>query len=233
MSLACILIDDEPSALASLAMDLQVHEQRIRVLGQFDNPLKAARFLNGNEVDVLFLDVDMPGMTGLEFLDLFPNRDFDVIFTTAHSKYAVQAFKSEAIGYLVKPIDPEELEQVISRVEKARNVDFTRESAHRKIKFSVDKKIVLIEPQRILYCESDGNYCTVCLDDGQQLFLSQKLKQVSDMLPPHMFFRVHNSYVVNLQKIAEFHKSLGVLVLETGIKIPVSRQKRNLILEKI
>lgn len=245
MSLTCILIDDESIALASLAHDLKVFKDRVTVLAKFRDPRTAVGFLGETQVDAVFLDVNMPGMTGIEFLELFPQRDFDVIFTTAYSEYALEAFKSEAIGYLVKPIDPDELEQSIIRLEKNRKQEYsaqrlesaidllsTMEGINRKIKFSVDKKIVLVEPQQILYCASDGNYCRVILEDGQELFLSQKLKQVADLLPDHLFFRVHNSFLINLQKVKEFHKSEGYVILETGDKIPVSRQKRNEILDK-
>lgn len=246
MSLTCILIDDEPKALTSLNYELQSFADRIRIVGEFSNADAAKQFLATQAVDVIFLDINMPNTDGLTFLESFPHRTFDVVFTTAHSEYAIEAFKREALGYLVKPIDSDDLETVILRLEKqAERESFTdkieaaidRLNAAglgvRKVKLTLDKKIVFIDPDDILYCESDGNYCKIILQDGKDLFLTQKLKYVSELMPPHQFYRVHNSFLINLHRVKEFHKNEGYIILDNNMKIPVSRQKRNEVLDRL
>lgn len=248
MSLTCVLIDDEPKALTSLSYELKAFSDRLQILNQFSSAVSALSFLGNpqQQVDVIFLDINMPEMDGLEFLDKFPNRSFEVVFTTAHSDYAIEAFKKEAVGYLVKPIDREDLEAVILRLERQIDkINFADkiEAAidrlsnvglgPRKIKLTLDKKIVFTDPDDIIYCESDGNYCKVILGNKRELFLTQKLKQVSELLPTNLFYRVHNSYLINLSKVKEFHKNEGYIILENDIKIPVSRQKRNEVLDRL
>lgn len=248
MSLTCVLIDDEPKALTSLSYELKAFSDKIQILHQYSSAADALIFLENTQqqVDVVFLDINMPEMDGLQFLDKFQNRPFEVVFTTAHSDYAIEAFKKEAIGYLVKPIDREDLEAVILRLERqVEKLGFADkiEAAidllsnvglgPRKIKLTLDKKIIFIDPDDIIYCESDGNYCKVILADQRELFLTQKLKQVSELLPANLFYRVHNSYLINLSKVKEFHKNEGYIVLENDIKIPVSRQKRNEVLGRL
>lgn len=247
MNLTCILVDDEPKALTSLSYELHNFADRIQIIEQFTSSKKAQIFLESQSVDVVFLDINMPEIDGLTFLDAFPQRNFEVVFTTAHSNHAVNAIKKEAIGYLVKPINPEDLEQVIDRLERRIGKDPFADKLEaaidrlnnigmgpKKIKLNLDKKIVFIDPNNIIYCESDGNYCKIILEGEQKnLFLTQKLKQVSELLPNDQFYRVHNSYLINLQKVKEFYKTDGYILMENNIKIPVSRQKRNEVLDKL
>lgn len=246
MSLTCILIDDEPKALTSLKYELQNFADRIQIVGQFSCPETAKLYLETNTIDVLFLDISMPSTDGFQFLESITQRNFEVVFTTAHSDYAVEAFKKEAIGYLVKPIDPEDLEKVIDLLERRIGKDPYADKLEaaldklnsmgmgpKKIKLTLDKKIVFVDPNEIIYCESDGNYCKIILEDDRDLFLSQKLKQVSELLPADQFYRVHNSYLINLRKVKEFYKNEGYILLENNVKIPVSRQKRNEVLDRL
>lgn len=246
MALTCILVDDEQKALTSLDYELGQFVDRIQVLERFIDARAAVEFVKIHAVDVVFLDVNMPGMNGMKFMDCFPYRDFEVVFTTAHSEYAVDAFKLEATGYLVKPIDSDDLETVVCRLEKkiaqgnfSSKIETALDRLHslgagpKKIKFTLDKKIVFIEPDDVVYCESDGNYCKVVLVGDKQLFLTQKLKQVQEAMPPDSFYRVHNSYLINLHKVKEFYKQEGYVVLDTGKKIPVSRQKRSDVLDRL
>lgn len=247
MSLTCLLVDDEPKALTSLIYELQAFADRIQIVEQLTSPKEAQIFLESQSVDVVFLDINMPEIDGLTFLDAFPQRNFEVVFTTAHSEHAIDAIKKEAIGYLVKPIDAEDLDKVVDRLERRIGKDPFADKLEaaidrlnnigmgpKKIKLNIDKKIVFIDPNDIIYCESDGNYCKIILEGEQQdLFLTQKLKQVSELLPDDLFYRAHNSYLINLRKVKEFHKPDGYILMENNIKIPVSRQKRNEVLDRL
>lgn len=112
------------------------------------------------------------------------------------------------------------------------NINNSQSMGPKKVNISCDGKIYFLEPNEILYCESDGNYCNVFLENGQKLFLTQILKQIEEKLPKTLFYRVHNSYVVNLNKVREYQKNEGYLVLTNGKRVPVSRTKKNLFLEK-
>lgn len=241
----CVIIDDELNAIKALMLELRNFSDRVEVLGKFTQAESALDFLKNNDVDVIFLDVEMPEMGGLEFLEHYQQRDFQVVFTTAHSKYALKAIQNEAVYYLLKPIDIGELEICIERVEKKifkdtfeNKLDIALdklsqiEGFPKKIKILTDGKVAFYNPDDILYCEGDGNYCKIHYTKGGKTLLSKKLKQVEDILPEPFFYRVHNSYIVNLNKIKAYNKNEGILIMENNVHIPVSRNKRSEILDK-
>jgi two-component system LytT family response regulator len=245
--LNCILIDDEPKALTTLEYELLQLEKDVCILGKYTDAAEAVNFLNDQNVDVVFLDVEMPGMDGFHFLEQFKERSFDVVFTTAYDKYALKAIRIDVVDYLVKPIDPDDLNQTVEKLEKNAQkredpslkileaLDKLNETRgiSKKIKLSVDRKIVFLDPEEIIYCESDGNYCRVFLEEKKEIFLTQKLKYLEEILPDHMFYRVHNSYIINLLKIKEFHKNENYFLLTNNAVIPVSRQRRSDIMDVI
>jgi two-component system LytT family response regulator len=244
--ISCILIDDELSALKGLSYELKNFEDKIEILALFSSVTNSLEFLKSNEVDVVFLDIEMPEMNGLAFLEHFPNRNFTVVFTTAYSKYAITAIKMDALDYLLKPVDVDDLSQTIKKIEKTmskkKQEDFLEmaldrlnksDASFKKIKISFDGKIHFLNPEDILYCEGDGNYCTVFLENGKKMLLSQKLKQLESILPEYVFYRVHNSYIINLVKVTAYHKHDGYVEINTTKKIPVSRHKRGEILDKL
>lgn len=241
----CVLIDDEFNAIKALMLELRNFSDRVEIVGQYTQAESALDFLSTNAVDVVFLDIEMPEMSGLEFLKRFQNRDFEVVFTTAYSKYAHKAIQNEAVYYLLKPIDIGELEVCIERIEKKlskdlfeNKLDYALEQLSqisgfpKKIKIPVDGKITFYDPDDILYGEGDGNYCNIFFSKGSKVLLSKKLKLVEEILTEPIFYRVHNSYIVNLNKIKAYNKNEGVLIMENNIIIPVSRNKRSEILDK-
>ncbi|MEC4004120.1 LytTR family DNA-binding domain-containing protein [Flavobacterium sp. SUN052] len=242
-----IIIDDEISSIKSLEWELQNFCKDIVVLKSFSNPILAQQFLSQNAVDCIFLDIEMPQMDGFQFLESFSKRSFSVVITTAYDQYAIKAIKAKAFDYLLKPIDSDDL---IACVEKLRG-DKNELSVHEKLentlenmlqksytnvkKISVtsDGKINFINPDDIIYCESDGNYCTIYLENKEKLFITHKLKFMEEKLNDLFFFRIHNSYLINLNKVKEFHKADEYVVLSNQIKIPVSRQKKSSFLDKL
>lgn len=244
--ITAILIDDEPNALKVLSMELKHYADSLEIRGQFVSAEEAFVFLQTDTVDVVFLDMDMPGLTGTEFLNKFPQGSFRVVYTTAHSKYAIQAVKNYAVDFLLKPVDPLELSQTIKRLEEVvereslerqisaglhqlRNL----EDRQKKVKLSYEGKIVIFEPDEILYCKGEGNYSMVYLQNNEKLLFSFQLKVLEKQLPVHYFLRVHNSYIVNLSKVKSFHKNDCIIELLNNQQIPVSRQKKADIIEKL
>lgn len=243
---SCILIDDELSALKGLVYELKNFEDQITIKAQFTSAENAIDYLNKNDIDLVFLDIEMPEISGLAFLERFPERNFYVVFTTAYSKYAINAVKMGAIDYLLKPVDIDDLTQTIRKVEKTlskkKQEDFLETAldklsktgfSERKIKITCEGKIHFFAPEEISYCEAERSYCTVFFENGKKMLLSQNLKQLESILPEYVFYRIHNSYIVNLHKITAYNKNEGYVELGKNKTIPVSRDKRSEILGKL
>lgn len=245
MALQAILVDDEPSALESLSWELGQFEDKIEVVKTFTEADKALEYLKTQEPDCLFLDIEMPRMDGFSFMKELGQRSFPVVITTAYNQYALKALKNEAIDYLLKPIDGDDLKETIDKLQRhhKRNriseqleellLEANRSALGQKVTIQTDGRLLFLESDQIHYAESDGNYTTLYLSDSQKIVLSKKLKEVNLMLPEKTFFRVHNSYVVNLDQIKEYLKSDGYVILKSGKKIPVSRQKKSDFLDLI
>lgn len=237
--LEAIIVDDEIKALQSLSWELTNFSEEINVVASFTDPQEALSHLENHSPDCLFLDIEMPTMDGFQFIQKLKNKDFPVVITTAYNQYAIKALKNEAIDYLLKPIDTDDLKDTIEKIKKYNAKNYTAERLEKillnfnsggnqkKITFNTDGKLLFLESNQILYAESDGNYSTIFLTDGQKIVLTKKLKEVNELLPEDSFFRIHNSYIINLNKIKEFLKTDGYVVLESNHKIPVSRQKKS------
>ncbi|RIA10921.1 LytTR family two component transcriptional regulator [Flavobacteriaceae bacterium MAR_2010_72] len=240
-----VIVDDEPKAIQSLSWELTTFSDEIEIIATFSNPEEAIAFLDSQQLDCLFLDIQMPTMDGFQFLEKLSNRDFAVIITTAYNEYAIKALKHEAIDYLLKPIDSDDLQETIKKIKKYNSriinsskietmlLDFNEKFERKKITINTDGKLIFLNVEEIVFVESDGNYSTIVLADGQKIVITKKLKEVDVMLPEHYFFRIHNSFIVNLNKIKEFIKNEGYVVMETNKKIPVARQRKSDFLEKL
>ncbi len=234
-----ILVDDEIKALHSLTWELTNFSDEITVGASFTDPIEALHYLESHTPDCLFLDIEMPSMDGFQFIQKMTNKNFPVVITTAYNQYALKALKNEAIDYLLKPIDSDDLHETIIKIKKhnAKNfsadrlerilLNFNANLLNKRITINTDGKLLFLEADEILYAESDGNYSTLYLVDGQKILLTKKLKEVNEILPADTFFRIHNSYIINLNKIKEFLKTDGYVVLKSNHKIPVSRQKKS------
>ncbi|MEL6944171.1 MAG: LytTR family DNA-binding domain-containing protein, partial [Bacteroidota bacterium] len=208
--LKAILIDDEPNCLKVLEWELQNSCPNVEILALCNSGKDGLKAIQQHQPDVIFLDVDMPYMNGFEMLELIPDIDFDVIFTTAHDEYAVKAFKINAIDYLLKPIDEDELKTAVAKVEKNQKKTSTkgvvveddpRKNIIRKIALPTFEGLVFVEVDQIIYCQSDNNYTKIFLKTDKDLFISKTLKELEELLGNYHFYRVHNSYVVNLNEI--------------------------------
>lgn len=243
--LEAVLVDDEEKALQSLKWELTNFSDEISVVASFTDPNEALAFLHKNQPDCLFLDIEMPTMDGFQFIQKLQNKEVAVIITTAYNQYAIKALKNEAIDYLLKPIDSDDLKETIAKIRKHHTRNLTAEklerillrynasSSQRKITLNTDGKLLFLDNEDILYAESDGNYTTIYLADGQKIVLTKKLKEIGELLPADSFFRIHNSYIINLNKIKEFLKTDGYVILKSNHKIPVSRQKKSDFLDLI
>lgn len=239
-----IIIDDEEGAIESLRWELNNFKNEITVLQSFTKVQEAILFLQDNTVDAIFLDIEMPKMNGFEFLERFKNRKFAVIITTAYNEYALPAIKKQCLDFLSKPTDRESLEECITKikafVKEHQLKDYFEEilikkvsekDNVKKITLNCDGKLMFLIPDDIIYCESDGNYSTIFMESKKKILVTMKLKQLEEKLPDD-FFRIHNSYIINLNKVQEYLKNDGYVILTDQSKIPVSRQKKMLFLGK-
>ena len=242
--LISVIVDDEPKAIQSLSWELSNYSDQIKVIATFNNPEKALLFLTENNIDCLFLDIEMPTMDGFQFLNKLKFRDFAVVITTAYNEYAIKALKKDALDYLLKPIDSDDLEETIAKVKnyRSRTLDsnkiekvllgFNEKLNTKKIAINTDGKLIFLETKEILYIVSDGNYSTFHTTNNKKIVVTKKLKEINTLLPNEIFFRVHNSYIINLTKVKEFFKTDSYVIIENNHKIPVSRQKKSAFLEK-
>lgn len=241
MKLRAILIDDEKYCLTSLAYDIEQHCPEVEVVAQCQGSKEGLLSIKKYDPDLVFLDIDMPYINGFELLEMIPSIRFATIFTTAYDKYAVQAFKISAVDFLMKPINHKELVNAVEKVA----VHHSKQNAQKQISFLIEqiqaiesdsvKKIALptfegvefVNLNDINYCQSDNNYTHVFLKDGTNLLISKTLRYIEEMLCDYHFFRVHNSYIVNLNYVKRYVKGDGgYLLLENGKDITVSRSKK-------
>lgn len=240
-----VIVDDEPKAIQSLTWELENFSNDIEVVETFTNPETAITYLKTHTPDCLFLDINMPTMDGFQFLDCINHKDYAVIITTAYNEYALKALKNEAIDYLLKPIDSDDLKETIAKIKKfyTNNIsiakveevllNFNANLKHQKVILNTDGKLVFLNIDDILYIESDGNYSTFFMTKNQKMVVTKKIKEIDAILPENYFFRIHNSYIINLNKIKEFVKNEAYVVMESNEKIPVARQRKSDFLNKL
>ncbi|MGB0934356.1 MAG: LytR/AlgR family response regulator transcription factor [Lishizhenia sp.] len=232
-----VIIDDMPAARIALKEDIRSYCPEIDLIGEADGVVSGAKLIKELAPDLVFLDVQMPDGSGFDLLEIIPNADFKVIFTTASDAFALKAFKFSAIDYLLKPIDPDDLKEAVSRA-KTQSSTFERLSllkeniqGSKKIALNTLEKIQIVKIDAIVRCESSVNYTTFYFEDGTKLLVTKTLKEFDKLLSDYTFLRVHQSHLVNTEFIKEFLKSNGELVMKDGTKVPVSTRKKALVME--
>lgn len=237
-----VIIDDERDSIDTLKWKLENYCTDVSVVSSFEDPEEGVKYLKANPPDLLFLDIEMPMLTGFDVLEEI-GRDisFDIIFTTAYDNFGIQAVKFSALDYLLKPVQNKELKDAIDKhLKKNQNKIpaelieglFTNVQAEKKgklgrIALTSKESIEFVDPHDIIVCEANSNYTNVYLAEGRKRVISKTLKEFEDMLVPFDFFRPHNSHVINLNRVREFIRGDGgYLVMENKMKIPVSKTRR-------
>lgn len=230
-----LLIDDEALSLEALRLKIQACNFEISILKVFDSANEAILEIENLEPDVVFLDIEMPTMDGFAFLENFPNRNFEVIITTAHDEYAIQALRHSAVDFLLKPILISDLKLAIERLTlKIASKKSTKSTNFQKINAQFDKiplpslrGIVFVPLRSILYLESDGNYTTFYIEDGVKHVSSKNIGDFESFLATLGFFRIHHTHIINLIHIQEYLKGEGgSVVLSNGVELDVSKRKK-------
>ncbi|MEM6297348.1 MAG: LytTR family DNA-binding domain-containing protein [Bacteroidota bacterium] len=242
-----VLIDDESLALDTLVWQLEQLPHPIQITGRFTNPISAVEALKTTEIDLCFLDIDMPEMTGFEFLEQWETPPFDVIFTTAYDQYAIRAFQVSACDYLLKPIDDEDLEAALDRYQNRQSnlkkeqiglltAQFKEQKAFPdRVALPTSEGVHIVETAHIIRLEADKNYTQIFQNEGSSIIVSKTIKEVEQLFDPAEFCRVHQSHLVNLSKVALYRKGKngGLLTLKDNTQIPVAKAKKKLLMERL
>jgi two-component system, LytTR family, response regulator len=242
-----LIIDDEKHCCDNLQWQLQQYCPEVEVTAICLSAENGLNEIHRQQPQLVFLDVEMPGMNGFEMLEKLTEINFDIVFTTAFNQYAIRAIKFGALDYLIKPVDKDELRAAVDKVIKHSNGNSLKQLAallthirksndlsFQKIALPTMHGYELIPLNNIMYCESKSNYTNLCLNNGQQILVSRTLKDIEELLDIEPFFRIHNSYLVNLQYAIRYTRGEGgFLVLNNDITLPVSRNKKEELLKLI
>jgi two-component system LytT family response regulator len=242
-----IIIDDEKHCSDNLQWQLNQYCPEVEVTAICLNAEDGLTEIYRQQPQLIFLDVEMPGMSGFEMLEKLTEINFDIIFTTAFNQYAIRAIKFGALDYLVKPIDKDELHAAVDKVIKRTNSESLKQLtallthirksndlSFQKIALPTMHGYELVPLNNIIYCESKSNYANIHLNNGQQILVSRTLKDIEELLNTEPFFRIHNSFLVNLQYAVRYIRGEGgSLVLNNDITVPVSRNKKEELLTLI
>lgn len=238
-----LIIDDEEKARKNLELLLKQFCPDVTVVAATDNINEGENLLKEHHVDVVFLDIEMPKGNGFELLDRFDTYPFEVILITAYDQYALQAIKSRALDYLLKPIDIDELIDAVKKVETSIQANLNEEKAQLAAGVQMDvvrEKLVLpmkdgyvfLGFTEIIRIESDGSYTTFFTMNKEKIVVSKHLKEFERLLPPHRFFRCHKSHIINLDCVKKFVRNDGFSVeMSDGAFVEVSRRKKDEFLE--
>ena len=236
--MTAIIVDDEKHCREVLELLLGKYCPEVKLLGNCAGGMEALEVLKKQTPDILFLDIEMPGMNGFEMLEQSPTGEFEIIFTTAYNEYAIKAIKHSALDYLLKPIDKDELQLAVHRALEHKAIRpperikelldiLQHPKTAKRFAAATMEGLVMVDADNILYCESDSAYCTLHFTDGKTLLLSRTLKEVEEALPHEQFCRIHHSYLVNLSYVQKYIKGEGgEVVMSNGASLPVSRTRK-------
>lgn len=235
-----IIIEDEEASQQYLKNILCNEFQDITVIDIIDNVPEAVLAIENNKPDAVFLDVEIKLGSGFDVLSQLKNNSFALVFTTAYNQFAIDAFRKNAIDYLLKPLKKELVIEATMRCIRYHEADRTKGQVVNllnQIQFTEKNKklgihdqdgINWIEIEEIVFCEAKGNYTMLVLKSGMSKVASKKLREIEECLPKNMFFRIHNSYIVNKFFIQKYQRGRGgIVILSAGQSLPVAVSKKD------
>jgi len=245
--LKAIIIDDEPRSITTMQWELSSFEDQVEIIATCNDPLLAKGLILKEKPDVVFLDIEMPHLNGIDLVKSFDKIPCSIIFTTAYDKFAIQAFEISALDYLLKPINGEDLKRAIDKLISSDENRFLEQqftvlfenitaakTGFRKIVIPVQEGFEFVNLEDILRCEASANYCNIHLVSGRSILISKSLKDVEKLISDTSFCRVHQSHLINLRFISKYQKGKGgSITLNDGSIIPVSRSKKDDFLDQL
>lgn len=231
-----VLVDDENDALEALEWKLNNYIKDV-IITKTSSPIKGIEIIERLKPDIVFLDIQMPEMDGFTLIENLKFKNFNLIFTTAHDEFALKAIKVSAIDYLLKPVDKDELIAAVDKIrdqqkdalleDKLQLLLGNLNANQDKINISADGKVYLLEKDDVVMLKSDKSYTTIYLSSDQEIVVSKTLKEVEKKFQFPQFYRVHNSYLINLNHVKEYLKGFGgELIMTNGQTASISRTKK-------
>jgi two-component system LytT family response regulator len=243
-----IIVDDEIDGIGTLKKLLELCCKQVSVVGTYTSAFGAKEKIEELKPDVIFLDIQMPGKSGLELLDELEDENIEIVFVTAHNEFMLQALQFSAADYLLKPVDEDRLTEAVSRVEKKLNaktenlsIEALLHNLHKagtpdemKLCLPTLKGFIVLKLEDIIVCEAEKNYTVFYLVNRKPITASRTLLEYEELLKDTTFLRVHKSFLINMRHISEYHRGEGgVVIMTNGKEIEVSRRKKDLFLSKI
>lgn len=246
-----MLIDDEPSNLEFISNLINMYCPAVTVVGSFTDPFEGMAAILKQKPDVLLLDIEMPGLTGLELVRRLPAIDFEVIFVTAHNQYALKAIKLSALDFILKPVSPSELEVALAKAAQKLKDKRTLEQLRvltgllnqsKNLKSNQEHKIALPTSDGLIYLEmsevvrikANGQYCEFFVQDRAPLFICKNIGHYEESLEDYHFMRVHRSDIINLHFVTEYIRNDGGFVrMKDGSRVDISNNKKEELLERL
>lgn len=232
----CIIIDDEEMARAIIAQMIENHNE-LTLVERFSNAIQAIKFLNQNEVDLIFLDIHMPDFTGFDFIQTLKNPP-KIILVTSDKNFAIEAFEYDCIvDYLVKPITEDRFQKalqkatatVMSNSSKAATKQPVSEDTTKEFYVNIDRRLIKIEFESVKVVEAKGDYIHI-KTDSKNYIVHSTLKKIEEKLPEHLFLKVHRSFIINTQKIIDIEDNSVLIGKEV---VPVSRANRPELMKRL
>jgi two-component system LytT family response regulator len=243
-----IIVDDEPDGIRTLRKLLELNCPEVEIAATCSNAISAKLKLEEIKPDVVFLDVRMPGKSGLDMLAELTEKNFEVIFVTAHNEYLLQALQFSAIDYLMKPVDEDRLMEAVQRVKKRLklerntvqtetllyNINKAGNPLEMRLCLPTLKGFTIVKLEEIVYCEAQRSYTIFRLVNSKTITISKPLFDYEQLLAGTTFLRIHKSFLINLLHIKEYVRGEGgTVVMNNGMEIEVSRRKKELFLAKV
>lgn len=228
MPIRCIAIDDEPLALELIQYYVSLHSD-LQLLATFEDALQARQYLQTHEVDLLFADINMPDINGLQLVESLSKRPM-VVFTTAYKKFAYEGFELQAIDYLLKPIGPERFATAIQKVKDAFLLQQQKQTQAEKPSIYVrsDYKMLRIVLDHIQYIEGLEDYIRIHVDGSRPVLTLMSLKAMEETLPADLFIRIHRSYIIPIKRIVTIQAKEIQL---PGIRLPIGKKYQPAVLQ--
>ena len=243
-----ILIDDEPDGIRTLKKLLELNCPDVEIVASCTDAAFAQQKVTQLSPDLVFLDIQMPGKSGLDFLSELPERNFEVIFVTAHNEYMLQALQFSAVDYLMKPVDEDKLVEAVQRTKKRLRknpasertdtllYNIARVSSPTEMRLCLPslKGFTVVTLQDVIYCEAQRSYTVFHLTNNKSIIVSKPLFDYDTLLEGTVFFRIHKSFLINLLHVKEYIRSEGgTVMMSNGKTIEISRRRKDLFLEKV
>lgn len=234
--LKAIIIDDEENGRISLRAKLETYCSGVEVVAEAGGAEQGIELIDQYIADIVFLDIEMPKLNGFDLLERVSPFSFHLIFTTAHEHYAIDAIRSNAFDYLLKPVDIEELKRAVARIARLKEKSSTEVVTAAQKTILRGNRIIIptmegrlfLDTSAIMHIEAQNNYSIVYLRDQPKITVSKTLKEIEEILPADLFFRIHHSHIINLNFVRKYVKGNGGHIeLQDGTLLDVSRRRKD------